>query len=248
MEGYRLRNTQKNNNFIRQYLTYCSETRKLAKSTLALHTRTLTDYFLWCMPKINAQWEDENTLKNYIQYLKTKYSVSTVKRKVSVFRAFFRYLADTGKVTPNPFLTVNITYDGREYRLLSLFTNMLKNVRRDIDNSVDTAYRDMAILKIMIDTKIHPEEIINLKVSDIDFNKNTIAGRYVNKLVIKSLLDYVVLAEPTDNLFTNPHGSNMTDEDVSKIVLRYSDNNLDVDTARTILYCSASLMNRVLCI
>lgn len=239
-------NIPRKQSFIYQYLTYCSETRKLAKSTIALYSKTLIDYFLWCMPQINAQWEDKITLETYIHHLKTKYSVSTMKRKVSIFRAFFRYLADIGEVTPNPFLTVNITYDGREYRLLSLFTNMLKNVRRDIDNSVETAYRDMAILKIMIDTKMHPKEIINLKAVDIDFSKNTIAGRHVNKLVIKSLLDYIVLAKPLTYLFIDSEGGHITENNINDMVSKYSDNHLDSDMIRTVLDYPANLIDAVL--
>lgn len=111
----------------------------------------------------------------YLNYFKDS-SVMTRQRKLTAIRQFFRWLINLHpegmKVNP----TINIHNIKRVERLPKYIPLKMSKELQSVFNITNSRYpqRNNAILCLFLNSGIRLNELINIKLSDIDFNRNTI--------------------------------------------------------------------------
>lgn len=162
----------------------------------------------------------------------------SLKRRISSLRKFYNYMYLNDLVQSNPFIGIrmkgkneklpDIIYEQQINRLLTL-----NNERKDNLKS-----RDQAILELMYSSGLRCSEVINLKISDIDFSTNTIRvfgkgkkERFVpfNNSAKKEIIEYskelrnelLVKTDDINNrkyLFLNKRGEKLTSRGLQYIL------------------------------
>jgi integrase/recombinase XerD len=165
-------------------------------------------------------------------------SASTINRKLASLRAFYSFLADTGRITKNPAaeLTVPRTQT-RELEYLSV--EEIENLLALPDGSA-TGIRDRAILEIMYATGMRVNELIQADTADVNTVLGFISfdGSYGKARIVpmgrparQAVETYIREARPqllkdredSGVLFLNYYGQPMTRQGLWKIISGYGE-------------------------
>ena len=162
-----------------------------------------------------------------------KYSRNSVSRKLSSLRSFFKFLHSKNKIEMNPFSLVSSPK--KEKRLPKfLYNEDIEKIFDIPDNKNPLGQRDSVILELLYDTGIRVGELVNIKLSDIDFSNRTIKilgkgnkerivlfGIYLDEVLSLYINDgrNTLLNDNTcDYLILNAHGNNITTRGVRLII------------------------------
>lgn len=108
-----------------------------------------------------------------IDYRKTKkYNPASISRKLSTLKSFFKFLMKKGVIKTNPALPIQSPKLPK--RLPSYLTKNEISTLLDNPLKYDINILDRAIVELFYATGIRLSELINIKLSDIDFNSSTI--------------------------------------------------------------------------
>lgn len=108
-----------------------------------------------------------------IDYRKTKkYTPSSISRKLSTLKSFFKFLKKEGFIKTNPALPIQSPKLPR--RLPSYLSKNEISTLLDNPFKYDINILDRAIVELFYATGIRLSELINIKLSDIDLNSFTI--------------------------------------------------------------------------
>ena len=167
---------------------------------LKLFNQFLKDEKIYDIKKIDYQ-----IVRRYLVFLYDReYSRKTISRHISTLRSFFKYLASQKKINKNP---MNLISNPKQEKKLPkfLYYDQVEKLLDIPDVNDPFGLRDKTILEILYSTGIRVSELINIKIQDIDFNRNTIKilgkgnkERYVIfGKVLKDILDkYLKEARP----------------------------------------------------
>jgi len=170
----------------------------------------------------------------YISYLKEKHHLksTSINRHLSTLRSFYTYMLNREVVNSNPFKLVNGPKNEQKlpnYMKYSEFEEMLNAC-----DDTSLGIRNRCLLELLLATGARIGELINIKVSDIDFvnreikvlgkgNKERIC--YFNEQSHKALDNYLensrlilLKNKKSDRLFINNVGGNLTDRGVREIL------------------------------
>ncbi len=102
-----------------------------------------------------------------------KFSRSSVSRKLSSLRSFFKYLHNEEIVKINPFSL--ISSPKKEKRLPKfLYNEDIEKIFNVPNINTNLGKRDFLILELLYDTGIRVSELVNIKLSDINLNDKSI--------------------------------------------------------------------------
>ena len=120
-----------------------------------------------------------NTIRKYLSLLhEKKYTSSSISRKISTLRTFYKYLLKEKRIDKNP-MTL-ISNPKKEKKLPNyLKYNELEKLLNSIDISKKEEIRNKLIIELLYSTGIRVSELINIKMKDIDIKENqiTILGK-----------------------------------------------------------------------
>ncbi len=173
-------------------------------------------------------------LRKYLVYLSTvkKYSNKSISRHISSLHSLYNYLIDERVIDSNPMNLINSPK--KEFRLPTyLTTNELEDIINTPDRTKKVGKRDILILEMFYSTGIRLHELVNIKISDIDFinKKIKILGKGSKERYVlygdrckDYLEDYLnnsrnhYLKEASDYLFLNQHGNVLTTSGIEYLV------------------------------
>ncbi|KUP07101.1 recombinase XerC [Bacillus coahuilensis p1.1.43] len=161
-----------------------------------------------------------------------KYARSTVSRKVSSLKSFYKFLTKEDKLDENPFSLV--FHPKQEKRLPNFFYE--EEIERLFDACKGDTHKDvrnLALLELLYATGIRVSECSNLSLKDIDFSFHTVLvtgkgrkeryvpfGTYASE-AIKRYLDHtrhVLVKGEHQQLFVNLKGGPLTDRGIRHIL------------------------------
>lgn len=120
-----------------------------------------------------------NTIRKYLSLLhEKKYTSTSISRKISTLRTFYKYLLKEKRIDKNP-MTL-ISNPKKEKKLPNyLKYNELEKLLNSIDISKKEEIRNKLIIELLYSTGIRVSELINIKMKDIDIKENqiTILGK-----------------------------------------------------------------------
>ena len=175
---------------------------------------------------------------SYLMELKKEgKSKSTVNRKLTSIRTFYKFLVKEGRIRENPAENIKSPrIEKKEIEFLSI-----EEIDRLMELPDDTlkGKRDRAILELMYATGIRATELIDMKLDDCNMRMGFIkcSGEHVKARVIPigrparmALEEYIYDVRPqmlkggkSESLFVNYVGESMTRQGLWKILKEYGD-------------------------
>jgi len=173
-------------------------------------------------------------IRFYLMYLKDKRkdSNSSIDRKLSSLRGFYKFLAGKKKISSNPFSLVNGLKKAKKLPRYFEY-NELEELFEVPDLSTPLGQRDRLLLEALYATGVRVGELVKIKVKDIDLSSRTILilgkgnkerivtyGDYCSEILEQYLKDgYLELnKKSSEYLFLNNNGGELTERGVRFIL------------------------------
>ena len=156
---------------------------------------------------------------------------SSIDRKLSSLRGFYKYMANEGYIKNNVFSLVN--GPKKEKKLPRSFEDNELEELFNVPDDAPLGQRDLLLLEMLYGTGVRVGELVNIKVKDIDFNSKSILilgkgnkervvtyGEYCSDALSKYLNDgyYRLNIKKSDYLFLNKNGECLTERGVRYIL------------------------------
>jgi integrase/recombinase XerD len=157
-----------------EYLQWLTIEKGRSRATIEAYRRDLTALIEWAEGhgKSIADISEEELERHYNEARLSR-SASTVARAVASARGFFSYLADEGYVVLDPTARLK---GGRRGRTLPkpLGEAEIVKLLDSIPATSSTDRRDRALLELLYGTGARVSEVVNLDLSDLDFDEELI--------------------------------------------------------------------------
>lgn len=212
-----------NNLVVADYLSFLKKNLNFSDNTIISYQSDLDDFFSYLEKnKINYKNINKEDVTSYLKYLdEKKLSNQTVSRKISCLRSFYNYLEKEKMVNENIFKNI------RNPKIRRKLPNYLSYEElRIIFDSIDDLEKRL-IIEIFYATGCRVSELINIKIQDIDFTKNTIRiyGKgskerivYFGEYAREYLDKYLRKQEKSKYLFTTKKKEKYTVNEVERII------------------------------
>ena len=217
-------------NEINDYMNYLLVERQLSNNTIDGYRRDLLDFYKFTnKTSINVT---KNDITSYIAYLNKKISAKSINRHIVSLKNYFNFLEKNGHIYNNPMKDITgLKTPKKMPRVLS---------EEDVDKLLDIkltdaySYRNKAMLELMYSSGLRVSELLDLRISNIDFNMNLVRvfGKGSKERIVpiddvatKYLYQYINLYRNTllknnvtDLLFLNSRGSKLSRQGFFKIL------------------------------
>ena len=237
---------------IREFIHYLSAERNASPNTCRAYLKDLEEFRMFlqssglCLsPAGDTEIEKVNRMdiRRYLSFLHRKNRKSSIARKISTLRSFFKYLVRDQIITFNPakgvptpkvekYLPSALTVD-EAFRLMEAPTHPQKDSSLDVPQKHRTA-RDCAILELLYSSGLRVGELVGLNLNQVDLDLGIVKvmgkGRKerivpVGMKAAEALKAYLggrgdLAGE--DPLFLNPKGGRLSTRTVGRLVKSYS--------------------------
>lgn len=212
---------------LEDYLNYLEYQKNYSKHTIESYKQDIVEYLEYLDEKhIKLLKIKYDEIREYLKYLSDKKDInSTISRKISALRSFYKYLQNNNKIENNPFSLINLPK--KEKKLPRFFYyNELEELFNTPKLNTPLGQRDRLILEMLYATGVRVSELVNIKVSDISGrtikilgkgNKERIVrfGEYCEEILKMYLNDgHYKLNSSSEYLFLNNSGGQLTDRGV----------------------------------
>lgn len=220
--------------YLEDFLKYIDFEKNDSEYTTINYELDIVEYLKFCDEnKINYQTITYKQARNYINFLyeEKKDKASTISRKISALRTFYRFL-ENNDIENYSFSLLKLPKKGK--RLPKFFEyNELEELFDVPDTTDSLGQRDRLILELLYASGMRVSELVNIKISDISFGTKTIKilGKgnkeritYFNDITNKYLNKYIkdgrkeLNINNIDYLFLNYRGGHLTTRGVEKIL------------------------------
>ena len=182
---------------------------------------------------VSLEWISPTVLRSYMGRMKmAKYSRSTIARKMSVLRSFFRFLVREDILESNP---MGGLVTPRREKSLPKFLSVQKIDQLLSAPPKDTllGIRDRAIMEVLYGSGIRVSELVSLNLGDVDPIGEVIKVRGKGKKerlapigsgAVRALMDYMKFLKERgrrDPLFINRRGERLAAGGVRILIDRY---------------------------
>lgn len=218
--------------YLEEYLKYLKYQKNYSKDTIESYERDVVEYLNYVEnEKLDIQKFEYDDVRSFLMYLnKKKDKNSTVSRKISALRSYYKYLINNRMVVNNPFSLVSLPK--KEKKLPRFFYyNELEELFQIPKLYTPLGQRDRLILEVLYATGVRVSELVNIKVTDITGNEIRILGKgnkerivrfgeYVEEILELYLNDAYkkMNIEKNGYLFINSHGRQLTTRGIRYIL------------------------------
>lgn len=219
----------KNDKLIEDFLRYLLIDKGYSKNTISSYKQDLDRFSVYFKNK-DIKNIDNTDLKEYIKILNL--NEKSISRTISCLKSFYKFLIIEKIVKNNP--TDGLYMPKVRKSLPNVLAVEEVTLLLNIKLSDDFSYRNKAMLELMYATGLRVSELVELKLSDIDFNDDIIRimGKGSKERIIPIgdfakdyLLEYInkhrgnmLKKMNTDYVFLNNHGKKMTRQGFFKII------------------------------
>lgn len=226
------------------FLEYLRDTRNYSSETLRAYKNDLAQFFKFYTGDNHSAIADSInighlTLRGYLAHLKkaNMHKSSTIARKLASLKSFLRFLQQTNHIKSNP--AIFLRGPKMEKRLPDFLSeNEVVALINQPDISKLKGLRDRAILEILYSSGLRINELVNMRIRDIDFSNGVIhifgKGKKerlvpLGSYAIESLERYLEARqkagqsnEHTAHLVLNMRGQRLTDRSIRRHLCRYA--------------------------
>lgn len=161
--------------YLYDFIDYLKYQKNYSDYTIKNYKKDLEEYYYF-LDNNNLKYNDikYNDTISYLQFLNNKNnSKSTISRKLSSLRTYYKYLVISKKIENNPFLLVSSPK--KEKRIPKFINyNNIEEIFNVCDLKTKEGQRERLILEILYGCGVRVSELVNIKLKDIDFSNKTI--------------------------------------------------------------------------
>lgn len=220
--------------YLEDFIKYIDFEKNDSEYTTINYESDIVEYLEFCTNnKIDYKTISYKQARNYINYLYEERNdkSSTISRKISALRTFYRFL-ESKDIENYSFSLLKLPKKGK--RLPKFFEyNELEELFDVPDTSDPLGERDRLILELLYASGMRVSELVSIKINDISFESKTIKilGKgnkeritYYNDITNKYLKKYIndgrkkLNINNIDYLFLNYRGGHLTTRGVEKIL------------------------------
>jgi integrase/recombinase XerC len=223
-----------NHTLIQQFVYYLSAEKDASPHTCRNYLSDL-EQFERFLEGAAVEKVDRMILRKYLSFLHRKNRKSSIARKLSTLRSFFKYLVREQIVSANPAKPVSTPKVEKLLPSALTVDEAFRLVESPSREKIirETELRDRAILELLYSSGIRVSELVGLNPDRVDLNLGIIKvmgkGRKerivpIGTKAMEALKDYAEIRgtmEDTSPLFLNRRGGRLTDRSVARLVKKY---------------------------
>lgn len=212
---------------LEEYLKYLEYQKNYSNHTIESYKRDILEFLEYINAEnISLLKITYDEIRFYLMHLNNKKDInSTISRKISALRGFYKYLQNNNKMENNPFSLINLPKKDKKLPRF-FFYNELEELFNTPKLNNPLGQRDRLILEMLYATGVRVSELVNIKVSDISGNTIKILGKgnkerivrfgdYCSEILKMYLNDgHYKLNGSSPYLFLNNNGGQLTDRGV----------------------------------
>jgi integrase/recombinase XerC len=239
-----------NRGFIDQFIHYLSIEKNASPHTCRCYRRDLEGFedflknsgtYVSSTGKVEMEKVDRMAIRKYLSFLHRKNKKSSIARKISTLRSFFKYMVREQVIPSNPAkgvstpkvektLPTTLTVD-EAFRLMESPTTISE---KPSEGSKEKGLRDRAILELLYSSGLRVSELVGLNSNQLDLDLGIVRvmgkGRKerivpVGTKAIKALEAYLEkrgMLEGEEPVFINSLGGRLTARSVGRLIKRYT--------------------------
>lgn len=163
------------NREIDNFIDYLKNERNYSDYTINNYYKDLIDYSLF-LDNNNLKFDKMDYKKciDYLRYLDEKdLKRTSISRKLSSLRTFYKYLVLNNKSDNNPFMLVS---SPKKEKRIPKFINYenIEEIFKMPDINTEVGQRERVILEILYSSGVRVSELVSIKLNDIDFSDKAI--------------------------------------------------------------------------
>ena len=227
-----------NDALIDSFIEYLVTERSSAENTMSSYSNDLKAFGLWLDEKgLSFDKVDYYNLAGYTTAIKeTGLKITSINRRLSTIRQFYRFLLDEGIIEMNP--TRDIVMPKRaQYLPEVLNVNEVEGLLNAPDTSKPLGKRDKAMLELLYATGLRVSELIKLKLNNINLGAGFLLARGkggkerlvpIGEKAISWTREYIETVRPSmivkksETLFFSNRGTAMSRQNFWYIIKRYA--------------------------
>ena len=238
-------------NLIVQFIHYLSAEKNASPHTCRCYQKDLEEFEHFLKSSgiafsqsgdIKMEEVDRLAIRRYLSFLHRRNKKSSIARKISTLRSFFKYLAREKLIQSNPAKSVStpkvekplptiLTVDEAFRLMKSPENHYVKSFRGRIEGKV---LRDRAILELLYSSGLRVSELVGLNWNQLDFSLGIVKvlgkGRKerivpIGTKAIEALKAYLERRgdlEDEEPLFINSRGGRLTTRSVGRLIKKYT--------------------------
>ncbi len=218
-----------NNKNLIDYLEYLKYNRNYSDYTIINYENDINEYLLFLkeidLDYLDIKYQDLHYLLEY--YYNKKLSNTSIRRKISSLKGFYKYLVRNELINNNPFNYVSLPK--KEKKLPKFLNhNELIEMFNSVDISTIEGLRNRLIIEILFATGVRVSELVNIKLEDLDNSEKTIKIKgkgnkerivFYNDICQKLIKDYLNKRKSSSNyLIVNNQGDQISTEMIRIII------------------------------
>ena len=218
-----------------EYLEYLKYQKNYSDYTIKSYKEDVLEYLNYLNREaLNFKKVEYSDIRFYLMYLKDekKDDNSSINRKLSSLRGFYKFMANEGIVKSNVFSLVNGPKKSKKLPRYFEY-NELEELFKVPDTRNPLGQRDLLLLEMLYATGVRGGELVSIKVKDIDLNNRNILilgkgnkerfvqfGEYCEDILKEYLKDgrKILNSKDSDYLFLNNNGGELTERGVRFIL------------------------------
>ncbi len=236
--------------FIDQFIHYLSVEKNASPHTCRCYRRDLEGFedflknsgmYVSSTGKVEMEKVDRMAIRKYLSFLHRKNKKSSIARKISTLRSFFKYMVREQVIPSNPAkgvstpkvektLPTTLTVD-EAFRLMESPTTISE---KPSEGSKEKGLRDRAILELLYSSGLRVSELVGLNSNQLDLDLGIVRvmgkGRKerivpVGAKAIEALEAYLEkrgMLEGEEPIFVNSVGGRLTARSVGRLMKRYT--------------------------
>ena len=165
----------KKDHLFRSFLDSLYIEKGLSKNTVSSYKNDISSFFSWC------DKEQLDRLKitdlNLNKYISNLFSIglksSSINRKISSIKHFYLFLLKKKVIKNSPADEIT-TPKQEKYLPTSMSEDEVECLLKSPKSSIKIERRDKAMIEILYATGMRISELVNLKLTDIDFNRSVL--------------------------------------------------------------------------
>ncbi len=164
------------NKEITKFIEYLEYEKGYSKRTIINYEKDLELFNNFLKKNKITKIENINyeTIRKYLSYLhEKKYESSSVCRKISALRTFFKYATKENIIKNNPMILIS---NPKKEKKLPKYLNYeeIEKLLNSIDTTTKEGIRDKLVIELLYSTGIRVSELVNIKIKDIKINEKQI--------------------------------------------------------------------------
>ena len=162
-------------NELNEFIEYLKYQKNYSNYTITNYYKDIEEYYKFLdTNKFKYNDVDYDKCIKYLNFLNdNNYSKSSISRKLSSLRTFYKYLVLNNYISNNPFLL--ISSPKKEKRIPKYINyNNIEEIFNIPNLNTTKGQRQRLILEILYSSGVRISELVNIKIKDIDLNNKTI--------------------------------------------------------------------------